>query len=79
MNYLSRQGLALRGKYDDGNHTNVDLIKKGNFKELFNVMCESNNCFRELFEKRKKKKRKKKEKNATLISKTIQNELLSCV
>ena len=79
MHYLSRQGLALRGKYDDGNHTNEDVIKKENFKELFNVMCESNNCFRELFEKRKKKKRKKKEKNATLISKTIQNELLSCV
>ena len=75
MNYLSRQGLALRGKYDDGNHTNEDVIKKENFKELFNVMCESNNCFRELFEKRKKKKKK----NATLISKTIQTELLSCV
>ena len=40
-------------------------------------MCESNSCFRELFEKRKKKKKKKE--NATLLSKTIQNELLSCV
>ena len=34
-------------------------------------MCESNDCLRELFKKRKE--------NATLISKTIQNELLSCV
>ena len=62
MHYLGRQGLALRGKFDDGNHTNEDVIKKENFKELFNVMCESNNCFRELFEKRKKKKEKKKKK-----------------
>ena len=60
LHYLSRQGLVLRGKYDDGNHTNEDVIKKENFKELFNLMCESNNCFRELFEKRKKKRKKKK-------------------
>ena len=50
--YLGRQGLALRGKYDDGNPTNEDVIDKGNFKELFNVMCESNDRLRELFEKR---------------------------
>ena len=54
LHYLGHQGLALRGKYDDGNLTNDDVINKGNFKELFNVMCESNDRLRELFEKRKK-------------------------
>ena len=34
-------------------------------------MCESNDCLHELFKKCKE--------NATLISKTIQNKLLSCV
>ena len=71
MHYLGRQGLALRGKYDDGNPTNEDVVNKGNFKELFNVMCESNDRLLELFIKRKT--------DATLISKTIQNKLLSCV
>ena len=52
--YLGRQGLALRGKYDDGNPTNEDVINKGNLRELFNVICESNGRLRELFEKRKK-------------------------
>ena len=68
MHYLGRQGLALRGKCDDGNPTNEDVVNKGNFKELFNVMCESNDHLRELFIKRKI--------DATLISKTIQNKLL---
>ena len=47
------------------------LLKKKILKSSLILLCECNNCFRELFEKRKK--------NATLISKTIQNELLSCV
>ena len=55
LHYFGRQGLALRGKYDDGNPTNEDVIDKGNFKEFFNVMCESNDRLRELFKKRKKK------------------------
>ena len=42
LHYLGLQGLALRGKYDDGNPTNEDVINKENFKELFNVTCESN-------------------------------------
>ena len=49
LHYFGRQGLALRGKYDDGNPTNEDVIDKGNVKELFNVMCESNDRLRELF------------------------------
>ena len=65
--YLGRQRLALRDKYDDGNPTNEDVNNKGNFKELFNVMCASIDRLRELFEKRKK--------YATLISNTLQNEL----
>ena len=31
-----------------------DVINRGNFKELFNVMSESNNRLREPFKKRKK-------------------------
>ena len=54
LHYFGRQGLALRGKCDDGNPTNEDVIDKGNFKELFNVMCESNDRLRELFKKRKR-------------------------
>ena len=54
LHYLGRKGLALRGKYDDGNPTNEDVIKKGHFKELFNVVCKSDNRLRELFEKYKK-------------------------
>ena len=34
MHYLGRQGLALRGKYDDGNPTNEDVINKGNLSCL---------------------------------------------
>ena len=71
LHYFGRQGLVLRGKDDDGNPTNEDVTNKENFKELFNIICGSNDRLRKLFEKRKK--------NATLISKTIQNELLSCV
>ena len=67
LHYFSRQG----GTDDDGNPTNEDVTNKENFKELFNIMCGSNYRLCKLFEKRKK--------NATLISKTIQNELLSCV
>ena len=52
LHQLDHQGFALRGKYDDGNPTNEDVIDKGNFKELLNVMCESNDRLRELFEKR---------------------------
>ena len=28
LHYLGRQGLALRGKYDDANPTNEDVINK---------------------------------------------------
>ena len=49
LHYFGRQGLALRGKYDAGNPTNEDVIDKGNVKELFNVMCESNDRLLELF------------------------------
>ena len=54
LHYFGRHGLALRGKCDDGNPTNEDVIDKGNFKEFFNVMCESNDRLRELFKKRKR-------------------------
>ena len=67
---IDRKSLALKGKYGYGNPTNDDVINKGNFKEQFNVMSESNDCFHKLFEKRKKKKKKKKE-NATLKLKAI--------
>ena len=59
---IDRKSLALKGKYGYGNPTNDDVINKGNFKEQFNVMSESNDCFHELFQKRKKKKKKKKKK-----------------
>ena len=49
----------------------MNVINKGNFKEMFTVMCESNDRLPELFKKGKK--------NATLISKTIQDELQSFV
>ena len=34
LHYLGRQGLALRGKYDDRNPTNEDVINKGNLSCL---------------------------------------------
>ena len=39
LHYLARQGLALKGKYNNVNPTNKNVIKKRKFKKLFNVMC----------------------------------------
>ena len=39
LHYLGRQGLTLKGKYNNVNPTNKNVIKKRKFKKLFNVMC----------------------------------------
>ena len=71
IEYLGRQGLALRGHRDDGNINDDEVINKGNFKALLNVMCDTDEPLRSHLETCKK--------NATYISKTTKNSLLDCI
>lgn len=72
IEYLGRQGLALRGNADDGDLLNDDgIINKGNFRELLSLMCVTDEHLRTHLEKSLR--------NATYISKTTQNKLLGCI
>lgn len=76
LEYLGRQGLALRGHRDDGRVlTDSDsedaAISKGNLKALLEVMCDTDQNLRDHLETCAR--------NATYISKTTQNELLDCI
>ena len=53
LRYLGQQGLAVRGKRNE-DLSKEDLINEGKFKELFDVMCKSNNTLQGLFKKHKK-------------------------
>ena len=70
LRYLGQQGLAVRGKRNE-DLSKEDLINEGKFKELFDVMCKSNNTLQGLFKKHKK--------IATLSSETIQNDLVTLI
>ena len=47
LRYLGQQGLAVRGKHNE-DLSKEDLINEGKFKELFDVMCKSNNTLQGL-------------------------------
>ena len=68
---LGRQGLALRGRRDDGAVLGDDAIKKGDFKALLDVMTHTDDPLRNHL--------KTCAKNFTYISKTTQNALLECI
>ena len=49
VHYLGWQDLSLRENYDNDDPSNEDIINKRNFKELFNVTCESSSRLQEMF------------------------------
>lgn len=53
LRYLGQQGLAVRGKHNE-DLSKEDLINEGKFKELFDVMCKSNNTLQGLLKKHKR-------------------------
>ena len=71
IEYCGKEGIGLRGHRDDRSIFDNDDLNQGNFRELLKLMAEIDNnldihlrtCAR----------------NATYISKTTQNELLSCI
>ena len=71
LEYLRRQGLALRGRRDDGAALGEDAINKGNFKALLDVMSHTDEPLRNHLETCSR--------NSTYISKTTQNALLECI
>ena len=66
-----RQGIALRGHHDDGPLFDEASSNRGNFKELIMLMSE--------FDKTLKDRIESCARNATYLSKTTQNDLLSCI
>ena len=71
LEYLGRQGLALRGCRDDGAALGDDAINKDNFKALLDVMSHTDDPLRNHLETCAR--------NSTYISKTTQNALLECI
>ena len=71
IEYCGRQGIALRGHRDDGPLFHKASSNRGNFKELIMLMSE--------FDKTLKYRIESCARNATYLSKTIQNDLLSCI
>ena len=71
IEYCGRQGIALRGHRDDGPLFDEASSNRGNFKELIMLMSE--------FDKTLKYCVESCARNATYLSKTTQNDLLSCI
>ena len=71
MEYCGRQGIALRGHRDDGPLFEEDSSNRDNLKELFMLMSQ--------FEKSLKDNIESCARNVTYLSKTTQNDLLSCI
>ena len=65
------QGITLRGHRDDGALLDEAFSNRGNFKELIMLMLE--------FDKTLKLSIESFVRNATYLSKTTQNDLLSCI
>ena len=63
--------IALRGHHDDGPLFDEASSNRGNFKELIMLMSE--------FDKTLKDRIESCARNATYLSKTTQNDLLSCI
>ena len=70
LEYLRRQRLALRGRRDDGAELGDDVINKGNFKALLDVMSHTDEALRNNLETCAR--------NSTYILKTTQNALVAC-
>ena len=71
IEYCSRQGIALRGHRDNGLLLDEASSNRGIFKELIMLMSE--------FDKTLKDRIESCVWNATFLSKTTQNDLLSCI
>ena len=71
IEYCGRQGITLRGHRDDGPLLHEASSNRGNFKELIMLMSK--------FDKTLKDPIESCARNATYLSKTTQNDLLSCI
>ena len=71
VEYCGRQGIALRGHRDDGPLFDEASSNRGNFKELIMLRSE--------FDKNLKDSIESCVRYATYLSKTTQNDLLSCI